>query len=109
MEKKIKESDITNLQVGQAIMVNNPLFGDETAYLCNILTDEEDGDKTSYCFLSSNAGDYTFKKKDLIRESDWNIRLIDETHEKFDKKLSNKAINFSNGFNEMIKKLDFLK
>lgn len=111
MEKKITEADIENLKAGQGVLINSPLFGEETAYLGIILEDDEQEDeknKTSYLFLSSNEGDYDLKKEDLLKEV-WNIRLIDETHTKFNKELSKEAISYSDDFNEMLKKLNFKK
>ena len=107
MERKITEADIETLKVGQCVLINSPFFGEETAYLGTILQDDEEVEeyKTSYLFLSSNEGDYDLKKEDLLKEV-WNIRLIDETHIKFKKELSDEAIYYNEEFNKMLKKFN---
>jgi hypothetical protein len=117
MEKKIIKSDLPNLKIGQLFLVDLPMLGEDvfvlsskikihkysitnsagrkcmnkrdiTNRLYSVFADEEGdtGDEMIWQWGFTGLGSLTIDQCDEI--PNWNIRLIDKTHPKYDKKLA---------------------
>lgn len=125
MEKQIKS--FNELKPGDLLLIDNPLIKDDVAVVSTIfdvhkypISDSngrksymkdrkpvyadqngETGDEMikEWGISSSKAGDYNFREDDTDIITIWNIRLIDNTHPKWDQKLSNSGKSMGSLFN----------
>lgn len=125
MEKQIKL--FNELKPGDLLLIDNPLIKDDVAVVSTIIDvhkypiSDSTGRKSymkdrkpvyadqngetgnemikEYGISSSKAGDYNFREDDTDVIPLWNIRLIDNTHPKWDQKLSNSGKSMGKLFN----------
>jgi hypothetical protein len=98
--KKISFEDLKNLKCGDEIVTNDPFTQQETPYVLMSIEDK------SFYFISEIGASLNITSQDTI--DGFNVKLIDETHPKWNDVLSNHGKELATMLDSFLEK-DFEK